>query len=241
MAGIAAATIGAGGAIIGGAFKFFSGQSQKKQAEQIAKNNPFQPEDMPYQVGLSTRLAQDNYLNGMPGFNTAQQQIRQNAGNAGALAAKGATSGGDLIDAANKIQVNSDEATRQLALQASSYKSNALGGYQAALDTQAGWQDKLYKNNQLDPYLRAANQSAALTGAGNINQAAGIDDALTGVTSGLGSYLGDKKASMYNPDGSIKTMGQYKGLDDLSASSVSNIPSVNSNSLLALSALFGGK
>lgn len=210
MSAIAAAAIGVGGSLIGGAFKFFEGQSQKKQANQIAKNNPFVPEVLPAEVQLQTKLAQENYTNGMPGMNTARQQISQNAGNAGAIAAKGATSGADLIDSANKIQLNSDDASRQLALQAASYKSNALGGYEAALGNQAGWQDKLYQNNQLQPYLRAANTSAALTGAGNINEFSGIDTATQGLEAGGQEY----------------TNSQYKkkmGLD--------------TNSLLALSAL----
>jgi hypothetical protein len=184
MSGIAAAAIGVGGSLIGGAFKFFEGQSQKKQADQIARNNPFVPQTMPAEVQLATKLAGQNYTNGMPGQYTARQQIGQNAANAGAIAAKGATSGGDLIDSANKIQLNADNATRDLALQAASYKSNALGGYEAALGNQAGWQDKLYQNNQLQPYLRAANTSAALTGAGSMNEFSGIDEATTGLQAG---------------------------------------------------------
>lgn len=188
MSALAAAAIGAGGAIIGGAFKFFEGNSQKKQAAQIAKNNPFIPETMPGAVTQATNLAAQNYTNGMPGMVAAEQGIRQNAGNAYTAAAKGASSGGDLIDAANKIDTTTQDATRQLALQAASYKSNALGGYEEALGTQAGWQDKLYKNNTLEPYLRAANTAASLQGAGSINEAAGIDDAITGVQAGAQEY-----------------------------------------------------
>lgn len=210
MSGIASAAIGVGGSLIGGAFKFFEGQSQKKQAAQIARNNPFVPETLPAEVALSTKLAQENYTNGMPGEYSAKQQIGQNAANAGAVAAKGATSGGDLIDAANKIQLNSDDATRQLALQAASYKSNALGGYEAALGNQAGWQDKLYQNNQLQPYLRAANTAASLQGAGAMNEFSGIDEASQGLQAG---------AQEYNNSQYKKKMG------------------LDTNSLLALSAL----
>lgn len=212
MTAIAAAAIGAGGAVIGGAFKFFEGQSQKKQAAQIAKNNPFQPQELPAEVQLQTKLAQENFTNGMPGQATERQQISQNAGNAQAAVAKGATTGGDIIDAANKIQLNSDDATRSLALQAASYKSNALGGYEAALGNQAGWQDRLYQNNQLQPYLRAANTSAALTGAGNINEASGLDEATTGVTAGAQDY----------------TNAKYKN----------KLAGMDTNSLLAMSALW---
>lgn len=180
MSGTIAAIAG-GTALIGDAFKYFKGKSQIDQANQIAKNNPFTPESMPYQVKLATQLAAQNYRNGMPGMSQAQNAINRNAGNAYATANKGASSGGDLLDAANKIQVNSNDASQQLALQAASYKSNALGGYEAALGNEGQWQDKLYQNNQLQPYLRAANTSAALTGAGNVNEFGAIDSALTTV------------------------------------------------------------
>lgn len=188
MTAIAAAAIGAGGAVLGGAFKFISGQNQINEGRRIAKNNPFVAETMPGEVRQATQLAERNYTNGMPGMTYAKQQITQNAGNAGAIAEKGASSGGDILDAANKIQGNANDATQQLALQAASYKSNALRGYEAALNTQAGWQDKLYQNNQLQPYLRAANTAASLEGAGHLNEAAGIDNAITGIQSGAQEF-----------------------------------------------------
>lgn len=232
MSALAAAAIGVGGSVIGGAFKFFEGQSQKKQANQIAKNNPFVPEVMPAEVGLQTRLAQENFTNGMPGMNTAQQQIAQNAINAGTISAKGATSGADLIDSANKIQLNSDDATRQLALQAASYKSNALGGYEAALGNQAGWQDKLYERNQAEPYNRAANTSAALTGAGNLNEFGGIDTATQGLGAGAQELNNNKLAIQL---AKIKAQGQ----DNWPVYS-SQRKNLDTNSILAISALGAG-
>lgn len=185
MSALAAAAIG--GLAISG-FEVYQGEKQKAKANQINKNNNFTPEIIPAETKLATRLAQENFTNGMPGMNTAKQQIGQNAINAGTIAAKGATSGADLIDSANKIQLNSDDASRQLALQAASYKSNALGGYEAALGNQAGWQDKLYQNNQLQPYLRAANTASSLEGAGNINEFQGLDNASTAAQTGLQDY-----------------------------------------------------
>lgn len=107
-----------------------------------------------------------------------ENQIKQNAANAQKVATQGASSGGDILDAANKINYGSNVASQQLALQAASYKSSALGGYESALGNEAGWQDKLYQNNQLQPYLRAANTAASLEGAGNINEANAIDSGL---------------------------------------------------------------
>jgi hypothetical protein len=241
MSALAAAAIGAGGAIIGGAFKFFEGASQKKQAAQIAKNNPFSPEAMPYQVGLQTKLAQENYTNGMPGEVAAKQGIQQNAANAQANAVKGATSSGDVLDASNKIGLGADDATRKLALQAASYKSNALGGYEAALGQEAGWTDQLYKNNQLQPYLRAANTAASLQGAGAINEAGGIDEAVTGAMAGGQEYGNAKYAKFLastNPNGNPNSYAS--SITNPYTNNLMDTPNKKNsiNSLMALSALY---
>lgn len=192
MSGLAAAAIGAAPGLIEGAVGLFTGASQKRQAAQIAKNNPFIPEQLPGQVKQATQLAAQNYTNGMPGITAAKQQISQNAGDAEAAVAKSASSSGDILDSANKINNNSQNASLQLAMQAASYKSNALGGYEAALDTEGQWEDKLYKNNQLDPYLRAANTAASLEGAGQTNEFKGLDTALTGLETGAAAFGGGK-------------------------------------------------
>jgi hypothetical protein len=211
MSGIAAAAIGAGGAIIGSGINYFKGKSQIDEGKEIAKKNPFQAQRMPDEVKQATELAQQNFTNGMPGMQYAKQGIQQNAGNAFAAASKGASSSGDILDSANKIQSNANTANQDLAMQAASYKSNALGGYEAALNNQAGWQDKLYQNNQLQPYLRAANTAASLIGAGNINESNAIDSAVTGLTAAGQEYGNFKYGNML----SGQTMGQKKGISDL--------------------------
>lgn len=211
MSGLAAAAIGAAPGLIEGAVGLFTGASQKRQAAQIAKNNPFIPEQLPGQVKQATQLAAQNYTNGMPGITAAKQQISQNAGDAEAAVAKGASSSGDILDSANKINNNSQNASLELAMQAASYKSNALGGYEAALNTEGQWEDKLYKNNQLDPYLRAANTAASLEGAGNINEFKGLDEAVGGLQTGYQDFSNSKTAGQFtfgNPRGPQINGGQ---------------------------------
>lgn len=192
MAGITAAFIGGGVALTGDTFKFIQGANQKKQAAQLAAANPFVQEQMPSQVTQATQLAQQNYTNGMPGTQYAKNGIARNATNATATASRGASSGGDILDAANKIQLGSNDATLKLAMDAASYKSNALGGYEAALGTEAGWTDQLYKNNTLAPYLRSANTASSLQGAGAINENNAIDSAETGIMTAGENYTNSK-------------------------------------------------
>lgn len=203
--------ISGGASLIGSGINYFKGKSQVDQANEIAKKNPFIAQRMPGEVTQATNLAAQNYTNGMPGMQYAKQGITQNSGNAFAAASKGASSSGDILDSANKIQSNANTANQELAMQAASYKSNALGGYEAALNNQAGWEDKLYQNNQLQPYLRAANTAAALTGAGNINESNAIDSAVTGLMA-AGQEFGNIK---YGNQLSGQTMGQKKGLSNI--------------------------
>lgn len=230
MAGITAALIGGGIAIAGDVYKGIQGANQKSQAAQLAKSNPFIPETMPSSVTAATQLAQQNYTNGMPGTQMAENRIRRGATNATAAASRGASSGGDILDAANKIQKNSNDATLDLAMKAASYKSNALGGYEAALGTQAGWQDKLYQNNQLQPYLRSANTAASLQGAGSINENNAIDGASTVIQSGLQDYNNSQYRNLLMGNG--QTMGSKYGQSQLPSA---NSAGINTNQLLAAS------
>ena len=202
---LTAAAIGGGSGILEGIFGFVKGQQQISQANAIAKANPFIPEEMPGSVTQATNLAAQNYTNGMPGMPAAKQQIAQNAGNAFSGVAKTASGSGDLIDAANKINTGTQDASLKLAMEAASYKSNALSGYQEALGNEAQWQDKLYKNNTLEPYLRAANTAASLLGAGNQNEFKGVDSALSGVQTGIEDYQTQQKTNAFTKGGGMNT------------------------------------
>jgi len=202
MSALAAAAIG-GLAI--SAYGVAEGAKQKSAGAKLAAQNQFTPETMPYEVGQATQLAKQNYTNGMPGMSYAKNAIAQNSATSLAAATKGASSGGDIIDAANKEQVSANNATNQLALQAASYKSNALGGYEAALGNQAGWQDKLYQNNTLQPYLRTANTAASLQGAGEQNIYSSLNSADESLVAGAKGISDNQKAKAAAANGQLNT------------------------------------
>lgn len=179
MTFIAAAAIGS---FALGAYKVGSGIAQKNKANKLAENNHFTPEQLPGEVTQATNLAAQNYSNGMPGTAYARQGINSNAANAFYNGSQGASSGGDLLDLASKINYGQNQATNQLSAQQAQYKQQALGGYENALGNQANWQKQLYNNNTLQPYLRTANLAASMYGAGQQNTFSGLDDiASTGV------------------------------------------------------------
>jgi hypothetical protein len=207
MTAIAAAAIVSGGL---GIYKTIEGANQRADAKELASRNKFTPMELPGQVKLATNLAAQNYYNGMPGTAAAQQMIGQNGANAFYNGTQGASSGGDLLDLAAKINQGQNVATNNLSNQAANYKANALGGYQNALNNEGQWEGKLYENNTLQPYLRTANTAASLEGAGAMNMFSGIDQI---GTAALGY------ASAQNPSTSVDagTMGQKYGRSALSA------------------------
>lgn len=173
MSGFAAAGLVTAGL---GAYKAINGANQTAKANRLAASNIFTPEEMPYQVGLGTQLAQRNYTNGMPGTQDALNNINRNAASTFYKGQNAATSGGDILDLATRIGMGTNQATNQLAQQGAQYKANALGEYQGALGNEAQWQSKLYNNNTLQPYMRTANLAASMYGAGQQNLYSGLDD-----------------------------------------------------------------
>lgn len=213
MTAIAAGTILTAGL---GAYKVIDGANQKAQANRLAQNNILQPEQIPGQVKQATQLAAQNYYNGMPGQQNALNNIQRNAGNAMFQGSRGASSGGDILDLASKINVGENAATNDLSAKAAEYRAQAAGAYENALNNAGGYQDKLYKNNVLDPYLRTANTAASLYGAGAQNQFSGLDTIGTAALGYANAASRNNAApgspgSRYNSDGSMRTMGQYLG------------------------------
>jgi hypothetical protein len=198
MTALAAGAIISGGL---GVYKAIDGANQKADAKRLATNNKFIPETMPGQVKLATNLAAQNYYNGMPGQAQAAAAINSNGANQFYNGSQAASSGGDLLDLASKINVGQNAATNDLSTRSAEYKANALGGYQSALNNEGRYQDKLYENNVLQPYLRTANAASAMYGAGAQNEFSGLDQI---GTAGLGYVNGLAQQNDAKPDAVAK-------------------------------------
>lgn len=201
MTAVAAAAI-AGVAISG--VGLIEGANQKADAKKLAAQNKLAQEAEPPQLNQVTNLAKQNYYNGLPGYDTAKQNIQRNSQNAYINGSRGASSGGDLIDLAAKLNYGDSVATNDLATRAADYKAQALQGYEGALNNQAGYQNQLYKNNELDPYLRTANAASSLAGAGNINEFNSLDS----IASDGASYAASQAN---NPSNQPATYGEKYG------------------------------
>ncbi len=179
---------------IPGIAKLFGGGSQVRQAKQIEANNRFTPYQTPQEIMQATQLAEREFTNGMPGMSSAVNRIGASGANAFNRGVQGATSGADVLDLVTKTQFNEDQAMNNLNQEALGFRTNALGNYVGALNNQAGYRDKEYQINYLEPYQRKANLAASLYGAGKTNQFGGLDSLATSALAGLTAYQNSKKS-----------------------------------------------
>ena len=160
-------------------FKFFKGRQQIRQANAI---NPIQPNfQMNTAMIDNARILgerSNNYTT--PGYNLALDNINQNASSQFNNGVQGASSGGDVLDLANKINYGTNNSLNQLAGQNAQGADNALQQYLQA-NSMAG--NELVRKNQydLDQYQRKLNEKAALLQAGNQNSFSAGDNVADGL------------------------------------------------------------
>lgn len=177
-----------------GIAKLFGGGSQIDQAKKLDASNKFTAYQTPAQILEATKLAEQEFRNGMPGMSTAVNNLGTSAATAFNNGVQGASSGGDVLDLATKVQMGQNEGVKGLNREALDFRTNALGNYTGALQNEAQYADKAYQINQLDPYLRKANLAASLYGAGKTNQFSGLDSLSTSALAGITAFQNAKKS-----------------------------------------------
>ncbi len=179
--------------------KLFGGGSQVRKAKALDASNVFTPYQTPSQVLEATRLAQQAYTNPVQGQATAINNIQGAGATAFANGVQGASSSGDVLDLASKVQANENNAFNKLNTEAIGYRDRALNDLTGALNNEAQYADKEYQVNVLDPYLRKANLAASMYGAGKINQSSGLDSLATTALAGATAYSNYKKSNGTTP------------------------------------------
>lgn len=232
---LAVAGIAAAPALASAAYKVFAGGKQVKDGKRIEKNNKFIKYERPGEVRDALALSERNYLNGMPGSDLYENRIGTSAAMAMESATQGASSSGDVLDAATKINQNTNNALLDLGIQEDQFKQNALGGYTNQLNNNAQYADKEFNYNIAQPYQRKAAAASALIGAGNQNIFSGVDEGMGVATDALRAGLMPKATNMGdimgNPSVSnaatvqmANTMGQIKMNQPLTTGTKYNNP-----------------
>lgn len=120
----------------------------------------------------------------MPGVNYAQQRIDQNAASSQYRLQKGATNSSQLLSGLAGIQLNSNVAARGLMEAEAGDQIRRDAIFRRSLGVMAGYQDKEFDLNKMQPYQDKARTKAALIGGGLQNIAGGAGQALGGIMAG---------------------------------------------------------
>lgn len=120
----------------------------------------------------------------MPGVNYAQQRIDQNAASSQYRLQKGATNSSQLLSGLAGIQLNSNVAARGLMEAEAGDQIRRDAIFRRSLGVMAGYQDKKFDLNEMQPYQDKARTKAALIGGGLQNIAGGAGQALGGIMAG---------------------------------------------------------
>lgn len=177
------------GAVLSAGSAIYMGAQQKKRAKQIrdqAVDPGIQADESLKRI---TNTLYDRYNNyNLPGYRNYVDQIQSNSAFAFNQAAQGATSSGDILDAASRAQLATDQSLTNLNIQNASSRETALMQYLDSLRAQG--QDSVRVNQmQLNRYDRTLSEAAALEGAGIQNIHQGVQDATMGATALAQSFM----------------------------------------------------
>lgn len=191
---LAAIGLKAAPALFSAGYKWLSGNKQVKEGRQIEKNNKFTSYKRPGEVVDALNIAERNYTNGMPGSELLENRINTAAGAALTTAREGASSSADVLDAATKINANTNTALQNLGQKELEYKLASGGQYLGQLNNNATYADKEFNYNVAQPYAKNAAAASALIGSGQQNKFSGVDEAMGTITDVIGSL--EKKSTM---------------------------------------------
>lgn len=182
--------VGAGLSLIPTVAKIFTGAAQRRRANRI---NPVDP-GFQMNTGIidNKRQVDDMYNNyTLPGKSAILNSLQATAANSIDTATQGATSSGDVLDAATKIGYGEGQNINALGIQEAQSKQALLP---MVLDANAAAGNELVRKNQFDEqrYQAQVAEKAALLQGGATNSFSGFDDLAT-----LGGSLLNYKAQPY--------------------------------------------
>lgn len=198
--------------LVGGAIKGIAGLFQKHKGNKILANNPRPNYDIPQEVFQNKGIAEQLSANGLPSTQYAQAQQNIQRQQAGAIQAAQTRRGG--LGLIGNIQQRTNDAT--LGLDATNAKMRVanMQGLMNANSKLAGYRDKAFDINKMQPYIQNYNYAMGLKGAGNANIMSGIDTGLSAFAGGGfgGGLFGGGRRKYNGGNGGQPTYyGDYNG------------------------------
>jgi hypothetical protein len=213
-AGAGAANIAGG--LLSGITGFFQRRKAKKELAKLQR-----PEyTIPEEITRSQKMAEMAANEGLPSqqYNQAMQKIQRNQANAVAAA----TDRRSALMALPRIQQQANDASLNLDAMDAQARMNNLKTLYSVSGQTAGYKDKAFQINKLQPYNQNLNYYNSLLGAGNQNMLGGADKLLGGAASilfgngggGQGRRMSTAKNSSsptyYNGYGSDSVYGDFE-------------------------------
>lgn len=175
-------------------FKFFTGMSQRREGRKMNPILPaFQANNALIDNARILGERSNNYL--MPGYGTAQQNILENANNSFNMGVQGASSSGDVLDLASKINYGTGQQNNQLALNNANGAQQALNQYLQA-NAMAGNESVRKNMFDLDQYNQQMQLKRDLMGAGSQNAFSAGDSIADGIR-----YFTQPQQQIIQPNG----------------------------------------
>lgn len=113
----------------------------------------------------------------LPGQHLMENNIDSGVSNAVSDAKKVSADPNDALDAIWKTYGMGMEKKNQLGIAAATFHANNQMNLQNQENIMSQWENKVWENNELNPYLRKAATASALTGAGFQNMSSGLNKA----------------------------------------------------------------
>lgn len=189
--------------IASAALNYIQGRRQTNRARDI---NPVDPG--PNQaLEDNARMTGDIYGNYvMPGYAQAEQNIDNAASAAYNTALQGATSSGDILDAASRIAYGTQQSLGNLAAQNATGREQALSRYLSA-NAAAGTDQTNWARQE---YLRDVDRQAQLENAGMLNQNNAIQGGLGVLSTLMTDYFARRQDQNPNSPGSSASISTVR-------------------------------
>jgi len=144
-----------------GIYQLFKGNQAKEEVRPEYKT----PKEVTDMLGIAKQQSGSD----MPGYNLAKSNIDQQGATSFSRAKESASSGSDLLGFLSASGVSSNRALNQLSAANEQYHTSAQDKLKNALLTTAGFKEKEFNLNEMQPYLDSMRTSAVMTEGGMQN------------------------------------------------------------------------
>lgn len=198
------------GGLVSGVTGFFQRRKAKKELAKLQRPTY----EVPNEIMQNQKMAQQAANEGLPSEQYAQAmqgiQRQQNS----ALNAAGGRRG--VLMALPGIQQQSNDQTLNLNVKNAQARMNNKQQLYGINSQVAGYRDKAFNINKLQPYQEDKNYYQSMLGAGNQNMIGGIDKIAAGAGSFLGGGGGSKKKYSAGATGDPSYYNGYSAGSDYS-------------------------